>query len=105
SPARYQPIANLLLYFCYVLKGTDDEKLEKKVRDTVTQRPKLVHQSGWRFIELKAYLLFPGPQSRLTPERRGRLMDMLQLYENASNKNVEAARQLSKIISQDNLEF
>jgi len=74
-------VADLLRYFCQVMQGTVDEELERKVQSVPHLKPNLIRESSWRYLELKSFLLYSGDQSKLTPEVKKRLLELVESYE------------------------
>lgn len=78
---KYKLIADLLRYFCYLMQGIVDEELENRVQSLPRSKPKLIRESTWRYLELKSFLLFAGDESKLAPDVRKRLMNLIETYE------------------------
>lgn len=78
---KYKFVADLLRYFCYLMQGTVDVELEKKVQSVPKRKPKLIRDSSWRYLELKSFLLYAGDESKLASDVRKRLLELVESYE------------------------
>ena len=78
---KYKVVADLLRYFCNLMQGIVDVDLEKKVQSVPRTKPKLIRESTWRYLELKSFLLYAGEESKLSPEIRKRLLELVESYE------------------------
>jgi tetratricopeptide (TPR) repeat protein len=83
---RYAIIRDLFLYIASILQGERDEAIRKRLRATSSSTSEDSRRMSWSFLELKTYLLFPTPSSRLSEDDR---LDLRSLIEHLETLRIE----------------